>query len=596
MSTTKGNAVNISSRNSFLLSNNFKKILIGRLISKFGLILATFADSVIGSRFLGTYGMAAVGLYMPIFFLDEMLHSLFGNGIIFIYTRLYGQGEKEKAHRAFTAVLITTFIAYLLIFIPLLLFAKQFIAFYTDTEILTEMAYTYFTPMLISLPFFEICLITENVFTIDGRPLFFSMRSIITVLLNIVLDLLFIMKFSWGTAGLAYATVLSTFIGYLWSLSHIFNKQKTVKLSFNVCKNMKEFWAYVKEELIIGCNFAFDDGLNTIFVAILNKLVMTLGGTPAMFALSLFSGIRTIVYRLSYGLSNSVNILAGTLYGEEDFEGTNIIMKTAAKTSVLLGTTCLLLSITLSPFYLQFCHITDPISYEMCINAFLISSWAFPCMMFEKVFKSGLIIFKNYTIIKAYCITFCGLQIISICALKEFLGINAVWLTLAIANYFAILITIFLMRYKNQRFLPLSREHSIESFSTALNLKTIGILALKVRETILNNGYSASMANHISLFTEEACSYIFHKNTRKVHLDLRIVATGKNKEKIHISICDNGVVCNPATGIMNTINIENNNTELLLLKGFSDSYTYNRITNLNYTRIDCKIKEEPKTN
>lgn len=577
----------ISERNSLLLGKNFQKILLPRLSGKLSVALAALIDSVIASRFLGTEGLAAIGLVMPILSLDGTLHSFFGLGAVILYTRLYGSGQKKQADRFFTASLLLALLGYLIVCGLLLFFAKPIIAYYTNSPSLFQMTYAYYVPIVLAMPFFELALITESVFCVDGRPVFFSLRSIVTIPLNVALDLLFLGYYDMGTAGLAYATILSTTIGYLIPLSHIFSKKRTVKLSWDLFQNIPELYKHIKDKRQIGRSYAFGDILDTIFMSILNKLVMLLGGTAGMFSLSLSCKVCSVICKLSHGLSDTFVLLAGSLYGEKDYEGVGIILKTAIKFSLILGGICVILVYSQAETFFDICNITDPQTLAFCFAGFHIGTFSFPGIMMQRIFTDNLIISEKYWMYRIYCFVYNIIQLLTLFLLKGKLGMDAVWYNFAFGTYLSLLAITLLMKHKQIPLVPPTCDNVIVSTSTILAETTTSPLSAKVQQIIINNEYPKSLANRIALLIEGVCTYILHNNKKKVHMDLRIIATEKN---IRISLCDDGVVCDPATVIVSKSNTLNNDAEGVLADKFSPQCSYNRITNLNYTEIDCAVK------
>jgi len=596
----------INSRNSDLLRNNFYQLLVANLGGKLCLVIMTLIDAVIGSRIIGADGMAAVAIFSPIIALDETLHALFGSGITILYTRLCGRNEKEKANRTYTAVLAATLLGYSLVCGLLILFSKHYVAFYADTPELYEMGLAYFLPMVVGLPFFEMGLITERVFYADGRVFFFSLRNIITIILNILLDLVFVIRFSMGVRGLALATLISTAVGYMLTLSHIFSKKNTVRLSFDVFHNLREFWNLIIEELRIGSGYVLNGLLDTALTLVINKFAVVLGGSIGLFALSMFFRFDSVILILSMGVAQSTTLIASTLYGEEDYAGTNIVMKTGYRSAALIGGVCTILSIALSGLFLQISNVTETSTIAVCLSAIRIGAISFPGIMFMQVFRDGMIISENYSLYRFCCITSVVLQVILIWILSG-LGTDAIWISYAVIPYVSIIITLLAIRQRKKPLFPKECSNVIKSVSAILNEATVGELSVTASKILTDNGYSKSFSNRIGLLVEEAYSYILRMNDakREIHTDLRLIAAD---ETIHISICDDGTLCDPATGIqmVDTAGTqmadttgtkmkdatEDSDIELLLLKGISDTYTYNRIANLNYTRIDCAAKAQ----
>lgn len=582
-------STSVDERNSVLLNKNLYKLVLANIAGRLCNKILTIIDSILGSRFIGPEGMAAVSIFSPIDLMDNALHAILAAGLVILYSRYCGRNDKRKANWTYSAVLVTTFISYIVLSGLLLVFSKSFVSFYMETDTSYRLAMDYYIPMVIALPFFEASLLTERAFMTDGRPFFFSLRCVVSIILNVILDYLFLARFSMGTRGLALATIISTMAGYMLTFSHAFSKKNTVRLSFDIFRKPQEYAEIMREELHIGSGYALNRILAVLFSLFFNKYVLLIGGSVALFAVSLFSSIRSIAQALADSASAPITIIASSLYGEEDYEGMHIVVKSTFRTAAIIGLFCTAVSAVFSALYIDLCHVADAYTYSLCLSAVRISSVGFAGIISGQVFKDLLNVCRNYKFCRFYCVLNYVMHIALLFTLRPF-GVTSLWIAYALYDYLTIFSVFLAIKITGNSLYPKISDNVIVSLSTVLNNNTISMLSEKAIEILEKNNYPESFAKRMGLIIEESCYYIFRKNKSNttIHLDMRIISTA---QKLHISICDDGTACDPSTEFRKNKAADNADIGLLLINKISDNYSYNRIADLNYSRLDCSVKK-----
>ena len=75
------------------------------MLSSLGWALSDIADAVVVGQRLGTVGLAAIGLILPVYMINCMVAHGLGLGGSVRYARLLGEGRAEEAARSFSQVL-----------------------------------------------------------------------------------------------------------------------------------------------------------------------------------------------------------------------------------------------------------------------------------------------------------------------------------------------------------------------------------------------------------------------------------------------------------------------------------------------------------
>ena len=197
-----------------LLTAFYLPMLIGNIVQQF----YSMADSIIIGQFVGQGPFAAIGATMPVLNIMIVVIIGFTMGISICTARYVGAKDTEKVRDIVgTTFLIASVLASALMVLGIL-FAKPVLQLIHTPEDILEDARIY-------LVFnFATCIgpIAYNMFsnilrsTGDSRnPL---AALIISSVLNILLDLLFVIVFHWGVAGVAIATGISQIISAIYCI------------------------------------------------------------------------------------------------------------------------------------------------------------------------------------------------------------------------------------------------------------------------------------------------------------------------------------------------------------------------------------------
>ena len=186
-------------------------LIAGNLLQQF----YNIADTLIVGRFLGNVALAAVGSAFSLMVLltSLVLGLCMGSGVVF--SQLYGEGSRERLKTAianafvFIAILslVLTAASYALLnaFLSLLRVPQEAIPDITSylsvvfSGIFFTFLYNFFSAVLRSV----------------GNSLAPLLFLLVSTVVNIALDLVFVLVFKWGVAGAAWATVIAQILSAL---------------------------------------------------------------------------------------------------------------------------------------------------------------------------------------------------------------------------------------------------------------------------------------------------------------------------------------------------------------------------------------------
>ncbi len=201
-------------------------VFIGNIFQQF----YSMVDTIIVGKFVGTKALAAVGSVGTINFLIIGFMLGLTAGFTVLTAQRYGAGDMKNMRRTVGSAAVLSLIVTIVMTLVSMLGMHGLLEFMHTPEDIFGDAYRYI--MIICGGIFATVLynLLASVLRALGNsqvPLYFL---ILSALLNVVLDLLFIIVFHWGSAGAAYATVISQGVSGVLCLVYIAKKMPELRL------------------------------------------------------------------------------------------------------------------------------------------------------------------------------------------------------------------------------------------------------------------------------------------------------------------------------------------------------------------------------
>ena len=194
------------------------------ILTNLGQQLYQIVDAAIVGRGVGVDALAAVGCTDWTYWMITWSVAVMTQGFATFVSRYFGKNDPEKINKAITmSVYLTLIIAAVFTLIGVIGARPILILLRTPAErnILTQ-AVTYLTVMfsgIIIVAFYNLSAAILRAFGDSKTPL---VAMVIAAVLNILLDLLFVLVCRWGVFGAALASVLSQCVAFLFCTAKIF--------------------------------------------------------------------------------------------------------------------------------------------------------------------------------------------------------------------------------------------------------------------------------------------------------------------------------------------------------------------------------------
>lgn len=232
-------------------------MLIGQMFQQ----LYTFVDQIIVGNYIGKEALAAVGASFPIIFtLIAFVIGIASGGTIVI-SQYFGAKDFFKVKRAIDTLFILLGIAAVILTIVGLVFTEDIFRMMRLPDELMDEANSYLRIYIAGLILFfgfnGVAAVLRGLG--DSRtPLYFL---ILSTVLNIGLDLLFIVVLGWGIEGAAYATLIAQGVAFIVSVIYLNNNHDLIKF------NLREF-SFDREIFRQSLRIGMPTGFQHTFVAL----------------------------------------------------------------------------------------------------------------------------------------------------------------------------------------------------------------------------------------------------------------------------------------------------------------------------------------
>ncbi len=191
--------------------------------------LITVADGFFIGNYVGKEGLAAVNLGLPIVYLYLAVGLMVSVGGIAIAGMALGAQDIKRCNDVFNQTTLTTAFLAILLSIVMCLCFDPMLRFLNAEAQVAEFFKEYYGIMLLQLPVMVINASFGMFIRGEGNPQYFMQVNILNVLLNIVLDYMFVSWFGLGVTGVAVSSLIAGIVTLLLILHFFIKRSKVYK-------------------------------------------------------------------------------------------------------------------------------------------------------------------------------------------------------------------------------------------------------------------------------------------------------------------------------------------------------------------------------
>ncbi len=313
----------------------FVRYSILNVLGMIGLSCYILADTFFVSKGLGSNGLAALNLAIPVYCFIHGSGLMLGMGGATKYSIFKGQKAYKKSNRLFTnAVYAAAILATVFMLIGLFLSEEVTILLGADSEIFT-MTNMYLKVILLFAPAFMmndilICFVRN-----DGDPKLSMFAMLGGSFSNILLDYIFIFPLQMGIFGAVLATGFAPIISMLILLRHWLKKNNDFHL-----ERAKPHFATILSILLLGFPSFITEISSGIVMIVFNSIILILQGNVGVAAYGVIANLSLVMVAIYTGIAQGMQPLISRAYGHSDTANIKQVLRYAITT--MLAASCVI--------------------------------------------------------------------------------------------------------------------------------------------------------------------------------------------------------------------------------------------------------------
>ncbi|MDO7977476.1 MATE family efflux transporter [Oceanotoga teriensis] len=291
----------------------------------------TITDGVFVGRGVGADALSAVNISLPyinIIFAIGVMIAIGGSNLIGIEL---GKGNKKSANNLFMNVLFISFFTSIIFSFLGHIFLDQIVEFLGAKGEIKHLAKDYLSIVIYFNVFYMTSYAMEVLVKIDGFPHLSMFGNILSAIINIFLDYLFIIKLDFGIKGAAIATGLAQLTGFLFFFFHFF---KGYNLKFKKFKFSFKKFIYINK---LGFQDFLAELSSGLIILIMNKNIIETLGNKGLITFSIIAYFNTFALMSFIGVSHGMQPVVSFLFGKKKIKRVLINFKKSFITSISSG-------------------------------------------------------------------------------------------------------------------------------------------------------------------------------------------------------------------------------------------------------------------
>ena len=412
---------------------------IGILVMSLNMIV----DTIFVGQWIGVLAIAAITVVLPIAFLISSIGMGIGIGGSSIISRALGANNPEKAFLTFgNQICLTVILAILFVVLGSVFSVPILNLFGAKGEIL-PIASEYFGVIIYGVPFLAFAMMGNPTIRAEGKPKFAMYAMMVPSVLNILLDILFIKYFNWGMYGAGLATSISYASCGLYILYFFLSSKSELQI---IPKNFKLDFKIVQEIAKLGGVSIVRQGAISILMIVLNYSLYTYGGEISIAVFGIINRVMMFALSPVLGVSQGFLPVAGFNIGAKKNDRVKETIKKSIYFGSILGT-LIFIGIVIFKEQIIWIFTNDATLLEKTPDAMLVVFLVTPIVTMQLI---GSAYFQAAgKAMPALLLTLLkqGIFLIPLAYfLPIYYGIDGVWWSFPIADTFATIITVLVLK------------------------------------------------------------------------------------------------------------------------------------------------------
>lgn len=287
-------------------------LLVGNLFQQ----LYNMVDSLVVGNYVGADALAAVGACGSMNFLFFSLSAGLATGIGIIVAQFYGaKDENSISGTIANSIYVLSATALLVSLLGILLCPALLRLLQTPENVMPDAVLYLRTTCagMIAIALYNGVAAILRALGDSKTPLYFLIVACIT---NVVLDLLFVLRFNWGVFGVAFATIIAQAVSAITCIIYAYIKVPYFRLNREQMRPKKDI---IKRSFVLGVPLALQNSMIAISCMALQGVVNSFGET-VMAASTIVGRVEQVVQQPYGSLGAAITTYTGQNMGAGKIE------------------------------------------------------------------------------------------------------------------------------------------------------------------------------------------------------------------------------------------------------------------------------------
>lgn len=537
-------------KKGYLIAKALHQFMWASILASVASQIAMTTDAIVVSQFIGPEAISAINLTMPVVIFFNFLMMLFGMGGTVLVARSLGERDAQTANKIFTSTLIGLIVVGVFFSALLLFFSPQVASFITnDTPVVYTLSLRYLRIMLLGTTITILFMTITNFIKTDGNPKLVMKAVLVSSVVNLFFDILFIAILKTGIEGSAWASIIGSVTALLLCSRHF----QSANNSYHWQLELKQCHQYILK----GVKMGFPMGINTLLLGIstyaINSIILSSLGTEGIFAWAVCFQLFVIQQMVLSGIATSIYSIGGLLIGEKDIMGLRILTNKVMK-YICLSLLVITLFVMITPESIGRLFTSDPIQSEgMFYSALRIYALLLIPYAIAVVYRILYQILGYWSLSTVMSIVQMGCMVLFV-GLLAWIKPEWLWWGFPVSGLFLLgiyLVVTLVIHHKNpdaevMTLIPKTDDGQSLNFSVKYNNDDVQQALENILSFLESCNIESSTSFQINLCCEELMynivTYAVNKDADKHLFDVHIVC---RKDTVSVLIKDDGKPFNP---------------------------------------------------
>ena len=279
--------------------------------------LYNIVDTIYIGHGCGALALGALTVAKPFMDICAAFGSLVGVGASSLLAIYLGEKDYERANRVLGNVIVMNIILSAIVMAVGLIWLDPILMAFGASEATLLYAHEYMEIILYGNVLTHIYFGLNAMLRSAGHPRFSMTATIVAVIINIILDPIFIFGLDMGVRGAALATVISQAVAVVWQLTKFMDKNELVRFHRGIWRLNRHITI---RALAIGISPFLYNIAHCFVVIIINNQLKNFGGDMAIASYGVINRLTFVFAMMVMGLNQGMQPIAGYNYGAKQFD------------------------------------------------------------------------------------------------------------------------------------------------------------------------------------------------------------------------------------------------------------------------------------